>query len=407
MTGLARRCRALGVALGLALSAPGAAAAVPALPAAQQQAAEAPRVMVMLDLPPAHLRAGGSYGAYGDDAGRQMRLRLARRIAGEHRLTLVEDWPMELIGVDCVIMRIDDGRSPDAVVRELSGVHGVAWSQPLNTFELQGAAAPRYNDRLLAAQPADARWHLARLHRVATGRGVTIGIVDSRIDTAHPDLAGQIAGSSDFVPGRPQPERHGTGVAGIIAARPNNAMGIVGIAPGARVLGLRACWERAQDGRTVCDSLSLAKALTFAIESHVDVINLSLAGPPDPLLTRLIALALARGATVVAAIDPHRPATSFPASLSGVVAVGDERLSALRDSVYIAPGVDVPTTEPEGKWGLVSGSSYAAAHVSGLAALLRQGGATRRPADSLLGPHGTIDACALVAQRFHLQDRGC
>jgi subtilisin family serine protease len=205
-------------------------------------------------------------------------------------------------------------------------------------------------------------------------------------------------------------EQHGTGVAGIIAARPNNSLGIAGVAPDARILGLRACWERPHGGSTVCDSLSLAKALNFALETHADVINMSLTGPRDRLITTLISLAIARGSTVVAAIDEQRPDSSFPALIDGVIPVADERLSARGMGVYIAPGLDVPTTEPEGKWSLVSGSSYAAAHVSGLAALLRQlsgNHITNAQATSIFGPRGPIDACAAVARLSRLDATGC
>jgi subtilisin family serine protease len=364
---------------------------------------DARRVMVMLDLGADHYRSDGGYaGDYGDAMGQKIRLRLARKIASEHGLTMLENWPMQLMGVDCVIMRVNDSRSPEEVAKELTGLNGVAWSQALNEFDMQGppqASSGPYNDKLFAAQPTSTTWHLASLHKVATGKGVTIAIVDSRIDTTHPDLAGQISASPDFVTGRPQAERHGTGVAGIIAARPNNALGIAGVAPGAKVIGLRACWERPLGGSTVCDSLSLAKALTFALEHKVDVINLSLSGPPDPLIAKLITIGLSRGVTVVAAVDQKRPAASFPALIQGVIPVADQRLSASAGAVYIAPGVDVPTTEPEGKWSLVSGSSYAAAQVSGLTALLRQVSGKRQAASSLLGPHGQINACAALARQ--------
>ncbi len=379
--------------------------------AGESQQAEAPRILVMLRLGPDHFHSGSSYGGeYGDTISQAARLRFASKLAREHGLTLVDNWPMPSIGVDCIVMSVNDGRTAQAAAAELSKVNGVEWSQPINEFEMQSAAIS-YNDQLSPAQPATSRWHLNSLHRFATGRGQTIAIIDSRIDTTHPDFVGQSIRVEDFVPGTSRSaERHGTGIAGIIAAKANNAVGIVGIAPGAKILGLRACWERAGAGNTVCDSLSLAKAMVFALEHKADVINLSLTGPSDRLLSTLITTGLSRGMTVVAAVDQDHPDQSFPSSLAGVIPVANERLSARRGSVYMAPGLDIPTTEPEGKWGLVNGSSYAAAHVSGLAALLRQLSARHgagRSAVTALGPHGTIDACAAVARVSALDAGTC
>ncbi len=382
-----------------------AASAKPAAAAADRQ------IMVMLKLGAEHYRPGGDYGgAYGDAMGQQARLRLARSIAREHRLDIVESWPMQLIGVDCVVMRITDGRSVEQVIAELAGVGGIAWTQPLQEFGMQSASArgiARYNDRLYPAQGLLQGWDLARMHKLATGKGVTIAIVDSRIDTRHPDLAGQIAVAPNFVTqAAPLPERHGTGVAGIIAAKPNNALGIAGVAPDAKVIGLRACWERPYGGRTVCDTLSLAKAINFAINNRVDILNMSLTGPRDRLIQTLIGIALARGMTVVAAVDADSPETSFPAMISGVVPVADQRLSVSPRNVYIAPGRDVPTTEPNGKWSLVSGSSFAAAYVSGLAALLHQLSA-RQSGAAMFGPAGPVNACAVLSRAAPREGRSC
>jgi subtilisin family serine protease len=391
------------LALGLVLGGP-SFADTPAAQATQAgQQKEPPQIMVMLRLGAEHFRSGSSYGGdYGDAMGQEARLRYARKLAHEHGLTLVDNWPMQIVGVDCLIMSVNDGRTAEAAAEELSKVGGVQWSQPIYEFEMQGAGPDAYNDRLSAAQPATSRWHLTSLHRFATGRGQTIAIIDSRIDTAQPDFIGQNIQVEDFVPGSlHRAERHGTGVAGIIAARANNLIGIAGVAPGAHILGLHACWERGSSGATVCDSLSLAKAMTYALEHHVDIINLSLSGPRDRLLSTLINTALARGTTVVAAVNQAHPDQSFPSSIAGVLAVADESLSDRHGSVYVAPGRDVPTTEPEGTWSLVNGSSYAAAHVSGLAALLRQLSAHRgagRSAMLAMGPRGTIDACAAVAR---------
>jgi subtilisin family serine protease len=223
-----------------------------------------------------------------------------------------------------------------------------------------------------------------------------VAVIDSQVEAGHPDLAGQVAVSADFTRApASRGERHGTGVAGVIAAKANNGAGIVGVAPGARLFALRACWEEGR-GDTVCDSVSLAKALHFAIERRAQVINLSLAGPPDMLLDKLLDVALARGATVVAAFDPLLPGGGFPASHKGVVRVQDESLASVQPGVYSAPGRDVPTTQPGGRWSLVDGSSYAAAHVSGLAALLRERVSAGAPLTlvSTRPGGGAIDACA-------------
>ena len=188
-------------------------------------------------------------------------------------------------------------------------------------------------------------------------------------------------------------------------------MGIAGVAPGARILGLRACWERSAGGPAVCDTLSLAKALSRALERKADVVNLSLTGPRDRLLATLVSAGIARGMTFVAADHGTPPAAgSFPASIEGVIMVSDERLSALGRNVYIAPGLDVPTTQPEGKWSLVNGSSFATAHVSGLAALLKQlsgSGVGGVSAATALGPTGSIDACAAIARLSSLDAETC
>ncbi len=262
----------------------------------------------------------------------------------------------------------------------------VAWAEPIALYSTRSAAAG-HNDPLYAAEPAAQQWHLADLHRIASGRGSRVAVIDSGIDGAHPDLAGQLLLNRNFVSGQSLvAEQHGTAVAGIIAAKADNGLGIAGIAPGARLLGLRACWQQSRTlTSTECDTLSLAKAIYFAVENRADVINLSLAGPSARLLRELIGSAYSHGAAVVGAFDPKLPGGGFPASVPGVIAVSDAVVAGAHGDVYIAPGRDVPTTQPGGRWFLVNGSSFAAAHVSGLIALAHQ----RRPSGPLV----------LVAQR--------
>lgn len=375
-----------------------AAAGVPPRRDADQE------VLVLVRLPPEHYRPGAGYGGgYADDLSRRMQRRAAERIARAHGLTLVDDWPMPLLGLDCFVMSAPGGPQAAArAVADLARDPAIASTEPMHLYHAEGppgatAASPE-RDPLYAAQPAARAWRLAELHKVATGRGVPVAVIDSQVQADHPDLAGQVALKADFtlLPAS-RGERHGTAVAGVIAAKADNGLGIVGVAPGARLLALRACWEQGRAEDTVCDSVSLAKALHFAIERRAQVINLSLAGPPDTLLGRLVDVALARGAVVVAAFDPHLPGGGFPASHKGVVRVADESLASVQPGVYTAPGRDVPATQPGGGWSLVDGSSYAAAHVSGLEALLRQRAGAGAGAFTLVSARpgaGAIDACA-------------
>ncbi len=87
-------------------------------------------------------------------------------------------------------------------------------------FSARGAMAS-HNDPLYAAEPAAAQWHLADLHRIATGRGIKIAVIDSGIEVRHPDLAGQIFISRNFVAGQPAAvEQHGTALPGSSRPRP-------------------------------------------------------------------------------------------------------------------------------------------------------------------------------------------
>lgn len=396
---LGRLCLAL---LSLLLATP--AQAAPPEPGAQ--------ILVMLRMSPEHFRPNSSYGGgYGDDLAHGARARIARRIARDHRLTLLDDWPMPLLDIDCFVMRLTPGGSVEASIAEVSRDPAVAWAEPMHVYRAQGAAFA-HNDPLYAAQPAAVSWRLGELHRLATGRGVTVAVIDSAIDARHPDLTGQISTNRNFVADRPaSPERHGTGVAGIIAARADNRIGIAGIAPGSRLMGLRACWQEAGfAAATLCDTLSLAKALHYAIEHGAEVINLSLGGPRDLLLARLLDIGLQRGAVIVAARDPGQRDGGFPASERGVIAVAGAGLSSDTPHVYNAPGRDIPTTAPGGRWTLVDGNSYAAAHVSGLAALIRE----RRPRGArdlaLIAAHrdgGAIDAFATLARQAGRCDEPC
>lgn len=276
--------------------------------------------------------------------------------------------------------------------------------------------------------------------RVAKGG---VGIAELKLQSKHHLAMNQPGNTADgtpnafhhrlhtFVAGGEQSfsqDRHGTAVAGIIAARANNQIGIVGIAPEADILALKACWQRASASRqALCSSWTLAKAVDFAILAGAQVLNFSLAGPPDPLLARLLGRAAAQGITVVAAARESASGPGFPAALDTVIAVissdatGQVRLPAnvMHPPPLIAPGIEILTTVPRRAYDFVSGSSLAAAHVSGIVALLLEWQPTLSPArlHTLLqstarpvhAPAGTsrttvgfVDACAALRKLGHI-----
>lgn len=373
------------------------AAATP-FPAQAEAAAPARELLVMIDMPAPHYGPASDYGGtYGGSDIRAALRKRGREIARTHGLELVSEWPMPLLNVDCLVMAAPADAQIEALTAAIGKEKSVAWSQPMNSF---GTQASSYDDPLYPAQPTATLWHLSELHRNASGKGASVAVIDTRVDGGHPDLKGRLAFAGDYVVGRPGgAEQHGTAVAGIIAAQADNGIGIVGIAPDAHLLALRGCWQEAADGRSACDTISLAKAMDVAIAKRAGIINLSLSGPYDLLLSRLIDIGLTRGSYVVAAFDPHARMGGFPASHPGVIAVAAEGTASVPASVYAAPGQAIPTTEPGGRWYLVDGSSFAAAEVSGLLALAserdRFEGRARLVAS---GPHGgRVDAVATLA----------
>ncbi|RJG25724.1 S8 family peptidase [Massilia cavernae] len=384
----------------------------PAGTAAQVQPEASRQVLVMLRLPPQHFHPDAAYaGRYPNDGGRAARRRAGQQLARAHGLELVDDWPMPVIGIDCYVMQHKGSDPLGPVLAALARDPRVVWAQPMNTYNTLDGGDP-----LFAAQPAARYWRLDELHKSGTGRGVRVAVIDSGIDGAHPDLAGQVQLRENFVTASPDAaEAHGTAIAGIIAARAGNGVGIAGIAPDARLLALRACWP---DGvATRCNSFTLGKAINSAIMNGAKIINLSLSGPGDRLLQSLLDVAAVRGMVVVGAADPQRADGGFPASHPGVIAVAAASDSAPAKAL-LAPGSGIPTTAPGARWGFVSGPSYAAAHVAGLAALAAQldpsidSGQLRRKILTMqvkrplsntavqapsLAQAGNIDACATVA----------
>jgi subtilisin family serine protease len=315
---------------------------------------------------------------------------LSAELAREYALPQVGAFPLASLGVQCVVFQVTDDRPLEVVIAQLTADPRVESAQSNQVFTgLQARAGDPYASFQYGARAV--RADLA--HTWATGRNVRVAVIDTGVETDHPDLDGRITQIANFVDGGEQTfksDRHGTAVAGIIGARSRNEIGIFGIAPEADLIAVKACWHRQLGNpEALCSSWTLAKAIDFATVERVQIINLSLAGPPDPLLTRLIVKAVEeRGITVVAAVmERSGQASSFPASLPAVLAVfasdseGNVRapLGKGQELVLAAPGVEVLTTVPRQSYDFLSGTSLATAHVSGIVALLLERNAQLSP----------------------------
>lgn len=309
--------------------------------------------------------------------------RITRQLELAYALQVHQVWRMRTLGVRCIVFDLQPvGGSPERVLRRLAADPRVESAQPIRRYRVLGGGGGE--DPYAHLQHGAAEIHLDGAHRWASGRGVRVAVIDTGVDVTHPELNHRVVEARNFVDrGELSFTRdiHGTAVAGVLAAAAGNDQGIAGVAPEADLLVLKACWQaNAGSAAAECDSYTLSKALDWALAEGCQVLNLSLAGPPDALLRRLLDAALDDGVTVVAAADDRAP-PGFPASHPGVIAVhggGAAAASAgsLGDSEPLsAPGVDILTTVPGGGYDFFSGSSMAAAQVSGVAALLLE----RRP----------------------------
>ena len=315
--------------------------------------------------------------------------RILTQLAHEHHLARVDGWPIASLSVYCEVFAVTDERPIEEVIAKLAKDPRVELVQPMHVFETQSA---RYDDPYVELQASSVQMEIEDAHTVATGRGVSIAIIDSAIDASHPDLRGRVRLERDFVAAGLGPrggEVHGTAIAGVIASAANNRVGIVGVAPDVTIASLRAGWAVAPDSVAAqCSSFSLARALEVVLDLRPNVVNLSLAGPDDPLLGRLLDEVIARGIIVVAA-RPERGVSGheFPASHPRVLAAHSaaDALDAASPYVLGAPATDVLTTTPGARYAFLSGNSLAAANTAGVVALLLEH-----------GPHADVERIAAV-----------
>jgi subtilisin family serine protease len=316
-----------------------------------------------------------------------------------------------------LVVDVDSGAGAAEVASQLEGFDGVRYASPNFTVHASDLGI----DPLISS---GAMWGVARLHAeeawsATNGHGAIVAVLDGGVNLANPDIAPSLWVNADEIPGNGADDDnngfvddvsgadwvdrdgspgdtggHGTHVAGTIAAAAGNDFGGAGVAPGARIMPLR--FLDGHGSGTVADAIS---AIDYAIANGADVINASWGGPDlSPPLRDAFARAGAAGITVVTAagndgvsnsISPTYPAAFRLPNLIAVAA--SDRRDNLADFsnfgggvAIAAPGVDILSTQGNGI-GTMSGTSMAAPHVAGIAALLHS-------YDSELSPAATVAA---------------
>jgi subtilisin family serine protease len=313
-------------------------------------------------------------------------LQAIAQVARRFNLTQLESQRFNLIGGAFYRWRIRGRRSVPAVVNALGNQSIVAAVQPNYLFALQEqtapSAVPAHGD---PAQYVLSKLEVEQAHRIATGKKVLLAVIDSAIDGDHPDLGGSIVKSFDTLGGKTAPQLHGTEMAGAIAAHGK----LLGIAPGVELLAVRAFDNT--PGKARGTSFDIFKSLQWAADNEARVVNMSFTGPADPALHRMLTAAYEKDIVLIAAAgnDGRAAAPAYPAADPDVIAVtatdaDDKPFEMANRGKYVAvaaPGVEILALAPDASYQVTTGTSVAAAHVSGIAALLLERDPSLKPVD--------------------------
>jgi filamentous hemagglutinin family protein len=294
------------------------------------------------------------------------------QILQELGLQMLASQNLDSLGRVVLQLRITDGRSVRDIIRALEAKNVVAVAAPNYEFGLMQPA--RGASRGDPAQYVLDKLALSQVHRIASGKGVTVAVIDSEVDKKHSEIQGAISEELDTLGVKEPPHAHGTAMAGAIVSSDR----LLGVAPGAKILAVRAFGESigASDGT----SFNILKGIEWAVSQGARVINMSFAGPRDPSLERVFKAAREKGVVLVAAAGNAGPKSAplYPAADPSVIAVTavDSQDRVFRGATQgtqvsvSAPGVDILAPAPEEAYQMTTGTSIATAHVSGVVALM-------------------------------------
>ncbi|WP_440969870.1 S8 family serine peptidase [Peribacillus frigoritolerans] len=275
-------------------------------------------------------------------------------------------------------VEVPKGESTDNLIEELEEQKDVEYAEPNYLFKKMGSPNdPAYIDQ----------WHHKKLGTGAAwtksmgSKELIVAIIDDGIDRNHEDLKGRIVNAYDTIRNRkhivPKGE-HGTHIAGIIAGSANNGIGGAGVAPNVKLMPINVF-----DGE-YADTADIIDAIHYAVQQKANIINMSLGDTSySESLNKAVQEAYKKGVLIVAAAGNEGDMGKnvqrvYPAAFSHVISVAATNSSDKRPSYsnyhstvdIAAPGDDILSTLPNGKYGWMSGTSMATPMVAGVAALI-------------------------------------
>ncbi len=291
----------------------------------------------------------------------------------DYALDLIDLRQREPDNLVVALFRIPAGSDLPAILAALRSVAGVVGAQPEYLYYGQAGAAPV---DMTVLQYAPRKLNALSARATGAGAGVTIGLIDTGVDLDQPGFGAADISVFDVLPGREVNDLgHGTALAGLMLAD----RGFDGIAPDARLVSIRA-FDTGPDGAAVSGSYEIAAAIDLAVAEGVQVLNLSFAGPRDPLVLSVLDDAASAGMIFTAAAGNGGPeaAPAYPGAHRDAIAVTatdikDRLFSGANRGFYItvaAPGVDVLSPVPGTSFEMLTGTSIATAHVTAIVALM-------------------------------------